>query len=81
MSAVPQPTRYSERSVEAEHDLQDGRYWGIQAVLKRIDGRLVREEYYARLANHTVFGLPEWAVTYGHSVGSPQLLVIEVRGA
>ncbi len=59
ISAVPLSVRDSERSVGSQHarDLREGRYYsGIQAVLERIDGLLVREEYYARLADHTVFG-------------------------
>ncbi len=58
MPAVSRLTQESERSVEADsaHSLREDRYWGISAILERIDGRLVREEYYARLANHAIPG-------------------------
>ena len=48
MPVVSRQTRGSERSIEDDHtDIpQEDRYWGICAVLERIDGRLVREEYY-----------------------------------
>jgi hypothetical protein len=54
MSTAPQPALDLETSMEANHahSLQEDRYWGIQAALERIDGRLLREEYYVRLANH-----------------------------
>jgi hypothetical protein len=53
VSAVPQPTAYSGESVVVDHDdhgVREDRYWGIRAALERIDGRRLREEYYARLA-------------------------------
>ena len=64
MSVVSPLTRDSERSIETDrtHTLQEDRYWGIRAVLERIDGRLVREEYYARLANHRGLGSVETSI-------------------
>ena len=65
MSTVPQTKSYSGESVEAYHDdhvVREGRYWGIRATLERIDGRLVREEYYVRLANHAVLGSAEFSI-------------------
>jgi|tagenome__1003787_1003787.scaffolds.fasta_scaffold17290988_1 hypothetical protein len=58
MSTAPQPALDLETSMEANHahSLQEDRYWGIQAALERIDGRLLREEYYVRLADHEVLG-------------------------
>src|SRR3954471_22529503 len=58
MSAAPHPVLDLETSMEANHvySLQEDRYWGIQATLERIDGRLLREEYYVRLANHEDYG-------------------------
>lgn len=59
MSAVPQQARGSARSVGANqgHGLKEDRYWGIQAALEQVDGRLAREDYCARLAGHAVLGL------------------------
>lgn len=56
MSRVPGSTLAPDRPANPDYpcDLQEGRYWGIRAVLERIDGRLVREEYYTRLANLAV---------------------------
>ncbi len=50
MSAVPRLVQDLDRSRRPDHD--QGRYWGLRAVLERIDGRIVREGYYARLANY-----------------------------
>lgn len=53
MPALPQPTR--DKAIPAgssrNHDPQEIRYWSIQAVLDRLDGRLAREEYYTRLSS------------------------------